>query len=103
MASDKNFVQYNHHGIDVVVREDLKGTHREHCLCHAPCGKFEPSAGNEDVLDVVQGSLRDIFDYIEGKVEHGCARATLLYAFCREFGMTTPVFECPEMGPPKEE
>lgn len=31
--SEKKFVKYNHHGKEVWVREDLKGTHREHCLC----------------------------------------------------------------------
>jgi len=32
-------VKYNHHGTDVSVMENLKGKHREHCLCFQ-CAKF---------------------------------------------------------------
>ena len=28
-----SIVKYKHHGVNVSVREDLKGKHREHCLC----------------------------------------------------------------------
>lgn len=27
------YASYNHHGVDVWVRSDLQGKHREHCLC----------------------------------------------------------------------
>ncbi len=64
--------RYNHHGTEVAVQSDLKGKHREHCLCFQ-CGKFKP----EDR-------------------ENNCKRANLLYAFCCAFGMTTPVYECGE-------
>lgn len=64
-------VGYLHHDEYVFVDEELKGKHREHCLCHI-CGKF----------------------YIEDR-DKNCKRANLLYAFCVAFGMTTPVFECP--------
>lgn len=66
------FEQYKHHGRSVWVRSDLRGTHREHCLCFS-CDMFTP----EDR-------------------ESNCPLANLLYALCVETGMTTPVFECPQ-------
>lgn len=60
---------YDHHGTFVAVDSALKGTHREHCLCHV-CGKFFP-----------------------GKKQN-CTRAQQLYEFCEKYNMTTPVFEC---------
>lgn len=64
-------VQYEHHGTRVSVRQDLKGKHREHCLCYQ-CENFKP----EDR-------------------ENNCKVANLLFAFCQALGMTTPVWECP--------
>ena len=61
-------IEYEHHGSIVAVQEHLKGKHREHCLCFQGCGNFKP--GTED----------------------NCRRAALLFAFCRAFDMTTPVF-----------
>lgn len=66
------YVQYDHHGAEVWVREDLWGRHREHCLCYS-CAKFYP----EDELK-------------------NCPRANRLYNFCVDNDMTTPVWECPE-------
>jgi len=65
-----SIVKYKHHGIDVSVREDLKGKHRDHCLCWA-CAKFKP----ED---------RD----------SNCQIANLLYNFDVLHKVTTPVWEC---------
>ena len=63
---------YMHHDRPVWVRPDLKGRHREHCLCYQ-CDKFTPTdrAGN-------------------------CRIASLLDAVCVAFGVTTPVWECAE-------
>lgn len=66
------YQKYEHHGVDVWVREDLRGTHREHCMCHDGCSKFKPGTSEN------------------------CKRAALLYAFCVAMDMTTPVFECPD-------
>jgi hypothetical protein len=68
-------VTYEHHGAVVFVREDLKGTHREHCLCFE-CGKFAPNT------------------------DHNCSHARELYAFCIRHDMVTPVFECPHFIKP---
>ena len=62
---------YVHHDWSVWVREDLKGRHRDYCLCHR-CAKLR--------LD---------------SREHNCPIANLLYAVCCAHGLTTPVFECP--------
>lgn len=65
------YEQYEHHGNMVWARSDLKGTHREHCLCYQ-CGKFS----------LVR--------------ERNCVKANALFAFSVLTGMTTPVFECPD-------
>lgn len=56
---------------EVWVRADLKGTHREHCLCWA-CAKLKPCEPDN------------------------CPKAQELYEYCVKHGMTTPVFECPD-------
>lgn len=65
-------IKYEHHGRKVFVDEDLKGTHREHCLCFR-CQKLN----------------------IESRKKN-CPIANKLYALCCKFGLTTPVGECPE-------
>lgn len=62
---------YNHHGRDVHVISELKGKHREHCLCFQ-CEKF-----NEDR-------------------SKNCHIANKLFKSCVRFGVVTPVYECPE-------
>lgn len=62
---------YLHHGGWVRVQKHLKGKHRQHCLCMQGCIKFKPGT------------------------KENCDKADLLYAFCRAFNMTTPVWECP--------
>jgi hypothetical protein len=69
---DYHYVRYEHHGKMVTVREDLKGKHREHCLCWT-CPLFKPE-----------------------NRENSCPRANLLYALDVALGMTTPVWECPD-------
>ena len=66
------YIIYNHWGWDVWVRGDLKGKHREHCLCWS-CGKFFPEDG-----------------------EKNCKIANLVYAVCVAQGLVLPVWECPE-------
>ena len=68
----KNYKTYLHHGEVVWVREDLRGKHREHCLCHA-CQNFNP-----------------------GLPEKNCPIANLLYAVCLAENLVTPVWECPK-------
>ena len=64
-----DIVKYEHHGMTMAVKEGLKGTHREHCLCFE-CGRFKPSqTGN-------------------------CPLAERLFELDQAHGMVTPVFEC---------
>lgn len=71
------YEQYEHHGILVTVRSDLKGRHREFCLCYQ-CGRFDP--GKED----------------------NCYKAQGLYELNKDHGLVTPVFECPDFVPWKQ-
>lgn len=64
------FIQYSHHGAWVSVDEELRGKHREHCLCYS-CEYFHP-----------------------GRVDN-CRIAEKLYAICVEESLVTPVYECP--------
>lgn len=66
-----NIIKYEHHGNLVFVDENLKGKHREHCLCFR-CLKFKPD--NRDM---------------------NCPIANLLYANCQLNKLVTPVWECP--------
>jgi len=73
------FEKYNHHGNEVWVRPDLKGKHREFCLCHV-CKK----------LDMVNR-------------EKNCPIAKALYENCVKFKLVTPVWECPDFESKPEE
>lgn len=66
-------IRYVHHNPDrpVAVRDDLKGKHREHCLCFR-CDRFAPAEGPK------------------------CPIAAELYALCQRHDLVTPVWECPE-------
>jgi len=62
-------IHYNHHGRLVAVFAELRGKHREHCLCFR-CAFFHPDeSGN-------------------------CPIAQELYEFDVEYGCTTPMWEC---------
>ncbi len=61
--------QYDHHGKEVSVMTELKGLHREHCLCYV-CQKFEPGSVNN------------------------CQIAQDLFQFCVKNHVVTPVYEC---------
>lgn len=69
------YVRYAHHGVDVAVREDLRGKHKKHCLCFL-CELFTPDDR-----------------------ESNCEIANALYANCVKFGVVTPVYECPKFVP----
>jgi hypothetical protein len=56
---------------EVFVDEDLKGKHREHCLCHK-CEKFKPGSADN------------------------CKIASAVFGNCVKFSIVTPVWECPE-------
>ena len=64
------YVQYNHHGTMVNVRENLKGLHREYCICY-DCKKFNVAR------------------------EENCKISNLIFALCVACGVTTPIWECP--------
>jgi hypothetical protein len=70
------YVLYDHHGVDVWVQKTLKGTHREHCLCFAPCMRFKPNT--DDNCNIAQSNLE----------------------LCKKHNIVTPVFECPKFLPP---
>lgn len=74
-----DIIRYEHHGVEVCVDEDLKGKHREMCLCWR-CARFFPNDRAEN-----------------------CPRANLLYYYDVAFGMVTPVVECGEFEPAKEQ
>lgn len=67
--------RYEHHGKEVTVRSDLKGKHRDHCLCYG-CDKFKT-----DDSDASQ-----------------CPIAAAVFANCVKFGIVSPVWECPDFA-----
>jgi hypothetical protein len=72
MTENKMFEKYNHHAREVWVNSELKGKHKEYCLCW-DCIKLNPDDR-----------------------ELNCTIANLLFAVDCAVGITTPVFECPE-------
>ena len=66
-----NIVEYEHHGCNVKVRDDLKGKHRKYCLCMV-CANLKP--GQEDNCPIAQATFEN----------------------CVKFNTTTPMFECPK-------
>ena len=64
------FQQYEHHQTMVWVREDLRGKHREHCLCWG-CRNFYPGESNN------------------------CKIAQAVFENCVKFDIVTPMWECP--------
>lgn len=69
---EKIYETYSHHGKEVNVKKNLKGKHREYCLCYV-CNKFNP----EDR-------------------EKNCPIANEVYDNCVKFNIVTPVWECPD-------
>lgn len=73
------FEQYVHHGNAVHVRSDLKGKHREHCLCFS-CSHFHP----------------------EDRAKN-CGIADRVYMLCVDEHLVLPVWECPMFSPCQEQ
>ena len=67
------YEKYPHHQKEVWVRSDLKGSHRDHCLCFS-CKDFHPDEPNN------------------------CNIAQAIFRNCIAYSVTTPVFECPEFN-----
>ncbi len=65
-----SIIRYEHHGTLVAVQEELKGRHREHCLCFK-CAEFFPDT------------------------PANCPIAQELFEFDVKYGCTTPMWECP--------
>jgi len=71
------FEKYEHHGENVWVRSDLKGKHRENCLCMV-CKK----------LDVMNS-------------KKNCPIANAVFKNCKKFNLVTPMWECPKFDEKK--
>ena len=71
----KSYEHFEHHGDLVWADTELKGKHREHCLCYS-CEHFHPD---------------------EQKVN--CPIAHAVFQNCVKFNITTPMYECPEFDP----
>ena len=79
-----DIIRYQHHGIEVAVREHLRGKHKDYCLCWM-CENYHPETP-----------------------EKNCRTANLLFAIDVLCNLVTPVWECPnyclrfDMRPDKE-
>jgi hypothetical protein len=69
-ADEPKYTEYLHHNSLVTVRSDLKGKHREFCLCHS-CAHLNLKDRNKN-----------------------CEIATAFFALCVLTGCTTPIWEC---------
>lgn len=63
-------IKYKHHDKVMVVQSDLKGKHKEHCLCYMGCLRFLPGS------------------------QYNCEIAEKIFQLNVEQGVTTPVWEC---------
>lgn len=68
----KQYEQYEHHGNQVMVRCDLKGKHRDFCLCWK-CNKFKVD-----------------------DPDNKCKTADAVFQNCLKFKIVTPMWECPD-------
>lgn len=74
----KDVTKYIHHDKEVSVFTQMKGLHREYCLCYQ-CKNFIPENRQQN-----------------------CPIANNLFKFDQENGVTTPVWECEEFEPEVE-
>lgn len=65
--------QYEHNGNMVSVKSNLKGKHNDHCICFSNCDKFYPDNLNKN-----------------------CKIANILASIDKNFGIITPIWECPD-------
>ena len=70
-------ITYDHSGTVVKVMEHLRGKHREHSLCWQMCKHFQPG----------------------DRSEANCPVARSLAEIEKQFGVVTPVWECPKYEP----
>ena len=70
--------KYEHHGEEVSVFSELKGQHREHCLCMV-CKKLKI-----------------------GDAENNCPIAQAVFENYVKFNLCTPMFECPKFDADEE-
>jgi len=71
----KKTTKYFHHDCEVSTFVEMKGRHREFCLCHNFCKHFKP--GEPDNCEIAEKN----------------------FALCVEHCVTTPVIECPMYEP----
>jgi len=64
-------IKYEHFGNEVSVMEDMKGKHKDFCLCYK-CSKLKPDEADN------------------------CKLAQLVYDLCRLSGSTLVMWECKE-------
>lgn len=69
----KKFEQYNHNSKEVWVNSHLRGMHKQYCLCNH-CAKFKPDSNDN------------------------CEIAEQVFTIDKQFGIATPVWECPEFN-----
>lgn len=68
------YEKYKHHGdAEMWVRKDLKGLHRDFCLCYS-CKRFHPGTAAS------------------------CSIAQAVYRSCVLHNVVTPVWECPRFA-----
>ncbi len=62
--------KYIHHGKEVAVVSEVKGKHRNHCLCFLGCIYFKPNTAEN------------------------CEIAQSNFDLCVKYNLVTPVYEC---------
>ena len=70
----KVYQKYKHHDAEVWVNPNLRGKHRQHCLCW-DCKNFHPNTNDN------------------------CSIANKLFQICVDHDLVTPVYECPKFIP----
>lgn len=70
MRPVERYVHHPQYG-PVTVLSEVKGKHRDHCLCYNGCVHFKPGQPNN------------------------CHIAEAVFANCVKYGLVTPVYECP--------
>lgn len=64
--------KYEHHSVEVTVLSEIKGQHRQHCLCYNGCKFFKP--GTSENCEIAKATFKN----------------------CVTFNIVTPVYECPK-------
>jgi hypothetical protein len=69
---EKQIEKYEHHGELVSVFSEVRGKHREFCLCFQGCARFKP--GQPDNCEIAQATFEN----------------------CVKYNTVTPMWECPK-------